>query len=459
MNRDTAPSSVGAEKNLISALLCDPAAAIPAAAALDAAAFADPLCSALFATITATYRAGRPVDSAILCVSPALSDWDESIVVDFLGGLYAANRPSENVPHYVEIIGEAARRREAGNTASRLYRDAIHGNPLTDSHEIISETIDALAELRQRYGAMDLHTAHASDLIREAIAEADARALHDGPSGVASGIADLDYIIGGWLPGDLVTVGARSSMGKSTLLGNFVLNACRAGKKVLYFSTEMKKSKTMGRILCNAADIDAGRWRSGRLSDGERTRLLHCDRYSSSLGLQINDKPDASPAFVYDVAQRVRDEWGGLDLVVVDYLQRLKADTGTRQADRRIEIGQMARALKNSARKLDVPILTASQVGRQVERREDKRPMLSDLMESGDIEAESDVVLFIYRPAYYAAKEHGEGEALKDFGSEEEAEIIIAKQREGATGMIKVKFVPKHLRFCNLPPAGEGGNF
>lgn len=454
-----ATSNLYAEQNLLSALLCEPERAVSAAAPLSDSAFSDPLCAKLFLLITAAYRAGKPVDSATLTASPALSDWDPSVIGGFLRGLYEANRPAAHVPEYVEIIAEAARLREAAELGESLRRDAMNG--MAESHDLLTRTADAFAELRTRYGSMDLHTTDARTLIRRAIEEAEARAVLDGPPGITTGLKDLDDMIGGWQPGDLVTIGGRASMGKSVALQNFALSACQAGLKVLYFSTEMRAVQTMGRFICNAAEIDTGHWKSGRLSEAERIRLEACEFYADSMRLKINDKPDASPSFIYDTAQRVRDGWGGLDLLVVDYLQRLSPDTKTRQSDRRLEVGQMARALKNSAQRLNLPVLTASQVGRSVERREDKRPMLSDLMESGDIEAESDVVGFLYRPAYYGAKMKIEAdrtltreERTALFSADQETEIIIAKQRNGPTGTVKALFEPRYVRLSDL---SEGG--
>jgi replicative DNA helicase len=444
----TPPANIFAEQNLLSAMLCNPDRATPAASGLSSAAFADPLCSAIFDAVQSLHRAGSVIDSATISAFPQLRDWDTSALGDFLGTLYAANRPAENAASYVEIIVEAARRRESAEAGQRLYREAMNGNPLDDASDLLSRTTEALAEIRQRYGAMDLHTLHASSLIRQAVEAAELRALTEGPTGITSGIPSIDTIMGGWTPGALTTIGGRPAMGKSTILSCFALAACREGKKVLYFGTEMRGFQTIGRFICNAASIDASRWRSGRLNAEEARRLADCERHAETLNLQVNDKPDATPGFIQDVALRVRDEWDGLDMIVVDYLQRLSGDSKTRQADRRIEIGQMIKSLKNTALRLNVPLLTASQIGRHVERREDKRPMMSDLMESGDIEAESDNIALLYRPAYYAKPEEG---GIKESGTEEEAEFIVGKQREGATGTVKVLYQPRYSRFAELP--------
>jgi replicative DNA helicase len=273
-------------------------------------------------------------------------------------------------------------------------------------------------------------------------------------TGLSTGFRELDYVTAGLQKSDLVIIAARPSMGKTSLclnIGEHV--ALREGKTVAIFSLEMSKEQLVQRMICSQAEVNAHRLRLGMLPDTAWQRLARAVQELWNARIFIDDTPDISVLEMRAKCRRLRAEHG-LDLVIVDYLQLMRSHR--RAENRTQEISDIARALKGLARELAVPIIALSQLSRAVEHRENKRPMLSDLRESGSIEAEADVVAFIYRPEYYAMKEAVSSDDVeagtmpREEGRVEEAEIIVAKQRNGPTGTVRVGFKPDYARFVPL---------
>jgi replicative DNA helicase len=253
-------------------------------------------------------------------------------------------------------------------------------------------------------------------------------------------------------------------MGKTSLALGIGQNAAlRAAKSVAVFSLEMSKEQLVQRMICSEARVDAHRLRTGYLHDEDWTHIAEAVQRLWDANLYIDDSTDMSALEMRAKCRRLRAEHG-LDLVIVDYLQLMRAHRQNSGANRNEEITEIARGLKQLAREMKVPVVALAQLSRAVEKREDKRPMLSDLRDSGSIEAEADVVGFIYRPAYYERKEamsqEGEEKAEQErapgeYGGEE-AEVLISKQRNGPTGVVKLSFIPKFARFDNLAVGFEG---
>ncbi len=273
-------------------------------------------------------------------------------------------------------------------------------------------------------------------------------------TGISTSFEDLNYMTAGFQPSDLVIVAARPSMGKTSLVLSIAQHvAIREKKAVAIFSLEMSKEQLCIRMICSEARVDAHRLRTGFLQKDDWREVGHACAVLSETLIFIDDSPDCSALEMRAKCRRLKAEHD-LGMVVVDYLQLMRGHK--RAENRNQEIGEIARALKSLARELQVPVIALSQLSRAVEQRNDKRPMLSDLRESGSIEAEADVVVFIYRDNYYKMKEHqsrDDDERKGDSYEEddmEEAELIIAKQRNGPTGMVKVAFHPRYARFDNL---------
>jgi replicative DNA helicase len=226
----------------------------------------------------------------------------------------------------------------------------------------------------------------------------------------------------------------------------------------------MSKESLVQRMMCSEAKVNAHKLRTGFLQDEEWSRLSEAVNRLWDAPMFIDDTTDMSSLEMRARCRRLKAEQGSLDLVIVDYLQLMRGSAKSSE-NRNQEISEIARGLKSLARELDVPVIALSQLSRSVERREDKRPMLSDLRESGAIEAEADLVAFIYRPSYYARKDavtqDGEEKAEQEGGEYEgeEAEIIIAKQRNGPTGTVKLAFLPKFASFANLAQNMDGPDF
>jgi replicative DNA helicase len=249
----------------------------------------------------------------------------------------------------------------------------------------------------------------------------------------------------------------------TALTMNIGQNAAGKGSVVATFSLEMSKESLVQRMMCSEAKVNAHKLRTGFLHDEEWSRLSEAVNRLWDAPMFIDDSTDVSSLEMRARCRRLKAEQGALDLVIVDYLQLMRGSTRNSE-NRNQEISEIARGLKSLARELDVPVIALSQLSRAVERREDKRPMLSDLRESGSIEAEADVVAFIYRPAYYARKDAVSQDAEEKAEQEgddggEEAEVIIAKQRNGPTGTVKLAFLPKFACFADLAQNREGPDF
>ncbi|MBL8087505.1 MAG: replicative DNA helicase [Chthonomonas sp.] len=265
--------------------------------------------------------------------------------------------------------------------------------------------------------------------------------------GHPSGFFDLDKMTGGFYGGDFTVLAARPSMGKTSLALNFALNVARENKgNVAIFSIEMGAQQLVRRMLSMISRVSMGVLKRDRLPDETYQKLADACESLYTLPIFIDDSSEISPMEMRGKCRRLKQD-GGLAMVVVDYLQLMRS---SRRAENRVqEVSEIARGLKALAKELEVPVVALSQLSRGVEAREDKRPMLSDIRESGSIEAEADLVMFIYRDSYYKAKEEGAEENF-DADRVEESEVIIAKHRNGPTGKVVLGFQPSYARFVNL---------
>jgi replicative DNA helicase len=263
-----------------------------------------------------------------------------------------------------------------------------------------------------------------------------------GVTGISTGFTDLDQISSGLQESDLIIVAARPSMGKTTLALNMAQHiAVKDKKKVAFFSLEMSKEQLAQRLLCAQAQIDAQNMRRGTLSPDDWQRLTRAVGPLSDAELYIDDTASLSVMEIRAKSRRLKAE-KGLDIIFVDYLQLMRGFS--RAESRQQELSEISRSLKALAKELNVPVIALSQLSRAVERRDNKRPILSDLMESGGIEANADMVLFIYRESYYN----------KDSEKANVAEIIVAKQRNGPVGTIELYFHNRFTKFANIAREG-----
>jgi replicative DNA helicase len=269
-------------------------------------------------------------------------------------------------------------------------------------------------------------------------------------TGVPTGFPDLDELTAGFQPGDLVIVAARPSMGKTAFTLNVAQHAAiSAQHAVALFSLEMSKESLVQRILCAEGRVDASRLRTGRLRDEEYAQLATAAGYLNTAPIYIDDTPAISVLEMRAKARRLKADRPDLALIIVDYLQLMRG--AARTENRQQEVSEISRGLKALAKELNLPVVALSQLSRAVESRPDKKPMMSDLRESGAIEQDADVIMFLYRPEYYYGPVDKDGNSL-----EGRAELIIGKQRNGATGTVQLMFFKEYTRFESFTPRTDG---
>ena len=258
-------------------------------------------------------------------------------------------------------------------------------------------------------------------------------------SGITSGYPSLDKMISGFNPSDLIIIAARPSMGKTAFALNTAFNAASAGKSILIFSLEMSSSQILQRLLSIKSGIGIQKIKNGFLKDDDWKKLGNASNFLGNFHINIADIPNITVIEMRATARRMKAA-GKLDMIIVDYLQLIKG-SNLRIENRQQEISEISRSLKGLARELDVPIIALSQLSRAVEQRADRRPMLSDLRDSGAIEQDADIVAFLYRDGYYNEK--------NDI-TNGDTEIIIGKQRNGPVGTVKLKFIPELAKFIEV---------
>lgn len=394
----------------------------------------------LFRAVTELVKRGQPFDVVTL-----LDNLKSNDALDDAGGeayLFelANNTPSiANVAAYADIVREKSVQRQlisiAGEIADSAYNPA--GREVPELLDLAETKVFAIAE---QTGTDDGPESIKSILVR-AVEKIDAL-YHSGDAitGIATGLSDLDEMTSGLQPSDLIIVAGRPSMGKTTLVMNMAEHAAIKGQKpVLVFSMEMPSDSLAMRMMSSLGRIDQHRIRTGKLNDDDWPRVTSAVHMLSEAPLFIDDSAGISPSEMRARARRLAKEHGQLGLIVVDYLQLMKVP-GFKAENRTAEISEISRSLKSLAKELKVPVVALSQLNRSLEQRQDKRPVMSDLRESGAIEQDADLICFIYRDEVYN----------EDSPEKGVAEIIIAKQRNGPIGKVRVAFLGKYTRFEDL---------
>ncbi len=347
-----------------------------------------------------------------------------------------------NLRRYAEIVRETAHLRRLLDTSYKIQSSVYTRDG--DPQQIVDEAERSILEIRMGDGGQDFRPV--GDVLHQELQRWDDLAKRgESITGIPSGFADLDQITGGFQPGNLIIIAARPSMGKSALVTNIAENVALDKKNpraVALFSLEMSEGELAQRFIASQAMIKGDDLRKGRVRDEKWQRVLKVAGDYERSKLYVDDSSDIGLLDIRAKARRLhqslRDE-GGLGLIIIDYLQLMRADG--RYDNRVQQVGEMSRGLKILARELKVPVIALSQLSRGVESRPDKRPMLSDLRESGQIEQDADLVMFIYRDEYY------NHEASEKPGV---SEIIIGKHRNGALGMVELTFQHEYPRFRNI---------
>jgi replicative DNA helicase len=311
-----------------------------------------------------------------------------------------------------------------------------------DADQALDTAERLVFELAQRRNMQ--HLIHIKDIVNVSFSKIEERYENrDTLSGIETGFYDLDALTSGFQPSDLIIIAARPSMGKTALVLNLAQHAAvECGKPVAIFSLEMSKEQLVQRMLTSEAKIDAQRFRTGMLQSNDWTQLATAMGRLSEAPVYIDDSAVVRALDIRAKCRRLKADMKDLGLIIIDYIQLMQ---GNRNTDNRTqEISEISRSLKTLARELNVPVLALSQLSRAVEQRQNKRPMLSDLRESGSIEQDADIVMFIYRDEYYNPESEQRGEA----------EIIIAKQRNGPTGTVDLLYQSSITRFLNKVNTG-----
>lgn len=430
------PHNVEAEQAVLGALLIDPDAVYKVNTFLRADDFYVEKHRWIYEGILTLHEQHMAVDLVTLC--DELERRERLAEVGgaaYITSLINATPTALNVEHYGHIVERTSTLRRligaAGEIAALAYQDT------DDVDEVVDRAEQILFGVSQRRVARDLVPIR--DVISEYYDRVDYLYRHKGETiGIPTGFRNIDKLLGGLQRSDLIIVAARPGMGKTSLMLSIARNAARKyDRRVAIFSLEMSAEQLVQRLISAETGIDSQRLRIGNLREEEWPRFIQATGELSEAMIFIDDTPSISAIQVRTKARRLYAEYG-LDLIVVDYLQLMQSD---RRIDNRVqEISLLSRSLKGLARELNIPVLVASQLSRAVEQRTDKRPMLSDLRESGSIEQDADVVMFIYRDDYYSP----------DTDRPNIAEIIVSKHRNGPTGMVPLFFKKELAQFCDV---------
>jgi replicative DNA helicase len=445
----TAPHNLDAERALLGALLHDPERVPEAAEVLREDDFFDRRHGRIFAALVRLSELNQGIDFVTLGEAlRAAGHFQEVGGADTLWELADGVTSAALAAHHIRIVAETGMLRRLIRESAEIIAEAYETRP---DGESVQKLLDA-SEHRIFAITSSRDTARV-DSIREVITETfkrlDARSGDGALTGLTTGYYELDDLLSGLNKGELVIVAARPSMGKTAFALNVMENAALSrpewlerSPSVLMFSLEMGRQSLVTRLLCSRARVPAHLVRSGRISGDLRQELAEAADQLQRARIHIDDTPGLSMMSVRSRARRLKAR-EGLDLVVVDYLQLLSFP---KSESRQHEISSISRSLKELSRELEVPVVALAQLSRAVESRDPPRPLLSDLRESGSIEQDADVVLLLYRPEYYAKYRNDENQGL--------AEVIIAKQRNGPTGDVRLQFFSQHMRFENRAPTG-----
>ncbi|SHJ28412.1 primary replicative DNA helicase [Hymenobacter daecheongensis DSM 21074] len=410
----------------------------------------------IFKAILNLFDKSEPID--ILTVTHELREMGE---LETAGGAhYVANltfkvNSAANIEYHARIITENAIKRELINIASTIQRDAFEDT--TDVFNLLDKTEQDLFEVSEsniRKNFDDMRS-----LMGKAIKELEEKKNQkDGLTGVPSGFTALDRVTSGWQPSDLVIIAARPGMGKTAFVVSAMRNAAVEFKKpVAIFSLEMSSLQLVNRLISAEAELDSEKIKKGNLADYEWAQLNHKISALSSAPIYIDDTPGLSIRELRTKCRRLKAHHD-IQMIIIDYLQLMTGNTdGKGAGNREQEIASISRALKGIAKELNVPVLALSQLSRSVETRGgDKKPQLSDLRESGSIEQDADMVIFLYRPEYYKITEDEMGNPTQGTG-----EVIIAKHRNGSLETVQLKFIGKFTKFADLDGTygDASGNF
>lgn len=430
------PHSVEAEQSVIGSMLMDKEAILAASEILTAQDFYGRQYGLMFEGMVELYNEGEPVD--FITLKNRLQEKDappEICSVEFMSNIINAVPTSANIKHYANIVSEKSMLRRLIKVNEEIENLCYLGKDRLES--ILEETEKKIFHLIQNRNGGDF--VPIKDVVIRALEKIEKASKTKGSvTGIPTGFYDLDYKTSGLQPSDFILIGARPAMGKTALVLNLADNiAIKNNITTAVFSLEMSKEQLINRMFSMESRVDAQNLRSGELSDSDWERLIESAGIIGRSSLIIDDTPGITITELRSKCRKYKLEYN-LGLVIIDYLQLMSGNGRT--DNRQQEISEISRSLKALAREINAPVIALSQVNRACESRPDKRPIMSDLRESGSIEQDADVVMFLYRDEYYN----------KDSENKGIAELIIAKQRNGPIGTINLAWLPNLTRFVNL---------
>ncbi len=433
------PHNLEAEESLLGAVLLSPDAAAAVIEVVSAEDFYKPAYGHIFQAVVELYERGEPVDAITVTDELSRSGLLEAVGDPAVLVTLQANTPSTaNALYYAKIVEEHAMLRRLVSVAGKIA-DLAFSVP-EDVASAVDEAEQLMLDVGERRQSDTIQ--ELGDLLGPSLERIEQLAMRDGTiTGVGTGYLDLDAILAGLQPSSLTIVGARPAVGKTSFaLGMLANVAVQTRRPVLLFSLEMSHLELTQRLLASEAKVDAQRMRTGRLHESDWEKVSRSVTRLSDAPIFIDDNPHLTVMDIRARARRLKKQKGDLALVVIDYLQLM---TGRGRAEnRQVEVAEISRGLKILARELDCPVVALSQLSRGLEARQDKRPMLSDLRESGSLEQDADVVLFLFREEVYDPDISNDRRGL--------AEVIVAKHRNGPVGTAQLAFLAQYARFDNM---------
>ena len=436
------PQNIEAEEAVLGAILVNPEVLTKVVETLKPESFYKPAHKYVYEAMLQLFNSNERID--LVSVSDVLSYNSKLEAVGgraFINDLSYKTITTSNIEYYARIVQEKAVKRALINAGSEIVSFGYDMNPIDESLESAEKLIFDIASKK---ATTDL--SHIKDLVMTSYQKMEYRYEHrDELSGLRTDFYELDNMTSGLQKSDLIILAARPSMGKTAFALNIAQNvAIKEKVPVAIFSLEMSKEQLVQRMLCSQAEVDTQRIKTGNMNQKDWDKIVNAMNDFANAPIFIDDTSGCTLTDIRAKCRRLKMEQKDLGLVVIDYLQLMES---TGREDRMQQISAISRGLKTLARELDVPVIALSQLSRAVESRTDKRPMLSDLRESGAIEQDADIVMFIYRDEYY--KKNDEEAEVAKAASKGESEIIIAKHRNGPVGKVDLLFQANITKFKN----------
>ena len=431
------PNSIEAEKAVLASILIDKETVTGAIEILEKQDFYSKAYGIVFECMVELFNEGKPID-LVLIQNKLLEKQvpPEITSLDFFRGIMDSVPTSANIKNYAKIVKDKSSLRKLIRVSEEIVNDCYIGEKNVE--ELFAKTENEIFKLLETKETKDV--VPINEVVLNVLNKIEAASKNNETvTGIPTGFVDLDYKTSGLQPSDLILVAARPSMGKTAFVLNIVQNITMKKKiSCMVFSLEMSAEQLVNRLLSMESNVDSQKLRTGNLNDNDWNSLIEGAVSVGSSTLAIDDTPGISINELRSKCRKMKLE-KGLDIIIIDYLQ-LMTGSGKSNISRQQEISDISRSLKALAREMRAPVIALSQLSRACETRPDHRPMLSDLRESGAIEQDADVVMFLYRDDYYH----------KDTEHPNEAEVIIAKQRNGARGTINLVWKPDITKFVNM---------